>query len=138
MVGFYVQHKSSTTHHADENGMTSPTQTIVSKYIPNPLIAEGLLKILRDLVLSSPPKFLTNFLPRNGKTTELPVSIFPVIRAQTCHVNSKSLTSHFPSSSMGFVKLILHLLQFILFPHQSPLPIPSHGVVSPQAQSLLC
>ena len=29
--------------------MTRPTQTVVSKSIPNPLIAEGLLKFLRDL-----------------------------------------------------------------------------------------
>jgi len=29
--------------------MTSPTQTVVGKDIPNPLTAEDLLKILRDL-----------------------------------------------------------------------------------------
>jgi len=40
--------------------MASPTQMIVGKDIPNPLIAEDLLKILRDLVPSSPPKSLTN------------------------------------------------------------------------------
>ena len=40
--------------------MASPTQMVVGKGIPNSLIAEGLLKILMDLVLSSPPKFLTN------------------------------------------------------------------------------
>jgi len=55
--------------------MASSTQTVVGKGIPNPLIAEGLLKILRDLVPSSPPKSLTNSLPRNGRTTKIPVSI---------------------------------------------------------------
>jgi len=55
--------------------MASPTQTVVRKGIPNPLIAEGLLKILRDLVLSFPPKSLTNSLPRNGKTTKISMSI---------------------------------------------------------------
>jgi len=29
--------------------MVSPTETVVGKGIPNPLIAEDLLKILRDL-----------------------------------------------------------------------------------------
>jgi len=42
--------------------MASPTQTVVGKGIPNPLIAEGLLKILRDLVPSSRQKSLTNSL----------------------------------------------------------------------------
>jgi len=58
--------------------MASPTQTVVGKGIPNPLIDEGLLKILRDLVPPSPPKSLTNFLLWNGRTTNIPVSIFPV------------------------------------------------------------
>jgi len=56
--------------------MTSPTQTVVSKGMPNPLIAEGLLKILRDFDPFSPPKSLTNSLPLNGRTTKIPVSIF--------------------------------------------------------------
>jgi len=76
--------------------MDSPTQTIVRKGIPNPLIAEGLLKILRDLVPSFPPKSLTNSLSRNGRTIKISVSIFLVKLAQTCRVNSKTLTSHFP------------------------------------------
>ena len=48
--------------------MTSPTQGVVGKGIPNALIAEGLLKILRDLVLPFSPKSLSNSLPQNGKT----------------------------------------------------------------------
>jgi len=56
--------------------MASPTQTVVSKGTPNPLTAEGLLKNLRDLVLPFPPKFLTNSLSRNGRTTKILVSIF--------------------------------------------------------------
>ena len=55
--------------------MASPTQMVVGKGIPNPLIAEGLPKILRDLVLSSPPKSLINSLTQNGRTTKIPVSI---------------------------------------------------------------
>jgi len=40
--------------------MASLIQTVVHKGISNPLIAEGLLKILRDLIPPSPPKSLTN------------------------------------------------------------------------------
>jgi len=58
--------------------MASPIQTVVGKGIPNSLIAEGLLKILRDLISSSPPKFLTDSLLWNGRTTKILVSIFPV------------------------------------------------------------
>jgi len=49
--------------------MASPTQTVVGKIIPNPLIAEGLLKIMMDLIPLSPPKSLTNSCLWNGKTT---------------------------------------------------------------------
>ena len=55
--------------------MASLTQTVVGKGTPNPLIAEGLLKILRDLVPSFPPKSLTNFLPQNGRTIKIHVPI---------------------------------------------------------------
>jgi len=58
--------------------MASSTQTVVGKGILNPLIAEGLLKILRDLVSFFPPKSLTNFHPQNGRTTKIPLSIFSV------------------------------------------------------------
>jgi len=47
--------------------MTSLTQTIVGKGKPNTLIAEGLLKILRDLI---PLIFLTNSRLWNGRTTQ--------------------------------------------------------------------
>jgi len=39
--------------------MASLTQMIFGKRMPNPLIAEGLLKILRDLILYFPQKSLT-------------------------------------------------------------------------------
>jgi len=58
--------------------MASPTQMIVGKGIPNPLIVEGLLKILKGLIPSSPSKFLTNSHPWNGRATKIPVSISPV------------------------------------------------------------
>ena len=41
--------------------MASPTQAAAGKGIPNSLIAEGLLKILRDLVLP-PPQIPFQFL----------------------------------------------------------------------------
>jgi len=64
--------------------MASPTQTVVGKVVPNPLTAEGLLKILRDLIpLDFSPKSLTNFRPWNGRTT--------YITSQTYHVNTKPL-----------------------------------------------
>jgi len=50
--------------------MTSSTQTVVRKDIPNLLITEGLLKILRDLIPPFPPKFLANSYPWNGKNTK--------------------------------------------------------------------
>jgi len=59
-LAFKPNKKSSTTYYAEGNNMTSPTQTVVGKGIPNPLIAEGLLEILRDLISPSPPKSLTN------------------------------------------------------------------------------
>jgi len=50
--------------------MTSLTQMVVGKGIPNPLTAEGLLKILGDLIpFDSPPKSLTNSCPWTGRTT---------------------------------------------------------------------
>ena len=58
--------------------MASPTQTVVGKGIPNPLIAESFLKILRDLIPPLPLKSLINSLPLNGKTTKKAVIIFPV------------------------------------------------------------
>jgi len=38
--------------------MTSPTQTVVAKGKSNPLITEGLLKILRELIPPIPTKIL--------------------------------------------------------------------------------
>ena len=60
--------------------MVSPTQTVVCKDTPNSLIAEGLLKILWDLVSSplqnllpilihrmvGPQKYLDSVLQQNG------------------------------------------------------------------------
>ena len=59
------------------NNMACPTQTVVGKDTPNPLIAEGLLKILRDLVPSSPLESHTNSLPQNGRGTKIPEFISP-------------------------------------------------------------
>jgi len=41
--------KSSITYRGKGNSMASPTQTVAGKGIPTSLIAEGLLKILREL-----------------------------------------------------------------------------------------
>ena len=48
--------------------MASPTQMVVGKGTPNPLIAEGLLKILVDLILLSPPKSLSNSHTQNDRS----------------------------------------------------------------------
>ena len=72
--------------------MASLTQTVVGKGTPKPLIAEGLLKILRDLVPSSPPKSPTNSHPQNGRATK------------------KKHYVHLPNEmNVDSVKLILHL-----------------------------
>ena len=47
-LAFKPNEKSSTTNHAEGNSMASPTQTVVGKGISKSLIAENLLKILRD------------------------------------------------------------------------------------------
>ena len=52
--------------------MASLTQTVVSKGIPNLLIAEGLLKILRDLVPSP-----LQCPPTEWSDQKIHVSIFP-------------------------------------------------------------
>ena len=69
-VAFKSNEKSSTTHHTEVNSMTSPTQTVVGKDILNPLMAEGLLKILRDLLSLPPLKSLANSRPWNGNTSK--------------------------------------------------------------------
>ena len=50
--------------------MASPTQTVVGKGTPHSLIAEGLLKILRDSVPSFIPKSPTNSHTQNGRATK--------------------------------------------------------------------
>jgi len=57
--------------------MTSPTQMIVGKGIPNLLIDEDWLKILKDLILIFPPKFLTNSCPWNDETSKEVVIVSP-------------------------------------------------------------
>ena len=52
----------SIIHHAKGNNMASPTQTVVVKGKLNPLITENLLKILRDMIPTSPSKSHTNSL----------------------------------------------------------------------------
>jgi len=50
--------------------MASPTQMVVGKDIPNLLIAEGLLKILKDLIPPFSPKSLNKSRLWNGRTTK--------------------------------------------------------------------
>jgi len=60
-VGFYVQHKSSITHHGEGSSIASPTQMEVGKGIPNKLIAKGLLKNLKGVGPVLPPKIPYQF-----------------------------------------------------------------------------
>jgi len=50
--------------------MVSPTQTVVSKGISNPLIAKDLLKNLRNLISLFSSRFPTNFCSWNDRTTK--------------------------------------------------------------------
>ena len=50
--------------------MASLTQMVVGKVISNPLTAEELLKILRDLISLFPLKSPTNSRPWSGRTTK--------------------------------------------------------------------
>ena len=72
--------------------MASPTQMVVGKGPSNLLIAEGLLKILRDLVSFSPPKSPTNSHPQNGRATK---------KKYCVHLRNEI--------NVDSVKLILHL-----------------------------
>jgi len=59
--------------------MASPTHTVVGKGIPNSLIAEGLLKILSDMI----PPLLQN---------SLPIPVHRVVRPQKgCNCFSKEI-----------------------------------------------
>ena len=58
--------------------MASLTQTVVGKGTPNPLKAEGLLKILMDLAPSSPSKSPINSLPQNGRAKKILGFISPM------------------------------------------------------------
>jgi len=90
---FKFNKRSSTTHHDEGNSTASPPQTVVRKGIPNLLIAEGLLKILRDLIPTFLPKFLTNSLPFHGRTTKICIRfLHEMITDRTCHVNIIPLT----------------------------------------------
>jgi len=72
--------------------MASPTQMVIGKGILNPLTAEGLLKILKDLIpFDSPPKSLTNSCPWNGRTTQNNIHFREVITSQTYHINTNPL-----------------------------------------------
>ena len=61
MLAFKPNEKPSTTHHAEGNSMV--TQTVVGKGKINPLIVDGLLKILRERILPNSTKILYQFPP---------------------------------------------------------------------------
>jgi len=72
ILAFKPNIKPLTTHYAKVNGMASPTQTIVNKGKPNPLIAEDLLKILKDLIPFDSSKSSTiSFSWNNGSTKQI-------------------------------------------------------------------
>jgi len=73
--------------------MASLTQMIVGNSTPNLLIAEDLLKILRDSVPSFLPKSPINSHPQNGRATENTWVHLSNEMNWDCHVNSKPLTS---------------------------------------------
>ena len=58
--------------------MASPTQTIVGKGKPNPLIAEGLLKILRESI------------PTHSHQSHLSIPINGVISPEICSNRKKT------------------------------------------------
>jgi len=60
-LAFKPNIKFSTTHYAEGNSMASPIQRVVGKGKLNPLIAEDLLKILRDLIPFDSSKILYQF-----------------------------------------------------------------------------
>jgi len=62
-LAFKSNTKSSTAHYAEGKSMASPTQMVVDKDKPKPLIAEVLLKILRNLIPTFSPKSPANSLP---------------------------------------------------------------------------
>ena len=67
--------------------MASPTQTVVGKGISNPLTAEDLLKILRDLFpFDSLSKITYQFSSMECKTTQKSFHPF------RCYVNIKPMT----------------------------------------------
>jgi len=107
-LAFKSSEKSLTTHHVEGNSMASPTQMVVGKDIPYSLIAEGLLKILRDLNPTFPFKSHTNSRPWNGRTTKS-CNYFSskIITNWTCHVNIIPLA--YPT-----VRLTLYLQQWFL------------------------
>jgi len=69
-LAFKSNEKFSITHHVEGNSMSSLTQTVIGKGIPDSLMAEDLLKIPRDLIPPFPPKSLTNSRSWNGKITK--------------------------------------------------------------------
>jgi len=72
--------------------MASPTQSVIGKGISNPLTAEDLLKIIRDLFpFDFSPKSLTNSRPWNGWTTYEGIHFSSGMTSQTYHVNIKPL-----------------------------------------------
>jgi len=76
--------------------MASLTQTVVVKDILNLLITEGFLKILRDLIQTSPPNSLNSSLPWNARTTKSCIRFLSeMITDGTCHINIIPLTVKF-------------------------------------------
>ena len=80
--------KFSTINYTEGNSIASLTQMVVGKGIPNPLIVEGLLKVLRELILLFPPTLFPIFVhgmvrPQKGCNCLLN----EIIIEQTCYVN---------------------------------------------------
>jgi len=91
-LAFTPNEKSFTTHHAEENNMASPTQIVVGKGIPNMLIAEDLLKILRELTTIIFTKILYQFPSMDGRTINYILFSSEMIIDLPYHVNIILLT----------------------------------------------
>ena len=122
--------------------MASPTQTIVGKAIPNPLIAKGLLKILRELIPFDSSRILYQFSPMEWQIYEVNKSCksfhlglfpsvkeyYPLFASRIDLIPKQILVAHSPILWQNFLAIFLYFAKNGIS-YQSPLPIPIRGMV---------